>query len=79
MSEDVTVITKTDGAWSALDQNRIMRMGCYLMNSHPMHPGVLILSGNWKREQLEKALGMNDFKCELTDSKDPKLPFKTSC
>ncbi len=29
MSEDVTVITKTEGAWSVLDQNRILRMGCY--------------------------------------------------
>ncbi|MCX6758351.1 MAG: hypothetical protein NTX14_01425 [Candidatus Nealsonbacteria bacterium] len=78
MGEDVTVITKTDGGWSVSDQNRILRMGCYVINGHPMHPGVLILSGNWKQEELEKALGMDNFKRELTDSKDPKLPFKTT-
>jgi len=74
--DEVTIITKTNGDWTRLDETLIAQIGCYGITRDSKFPNILVIDGNCPREKLEKALKTTSFKHVVTFSKDPKLPFK---
>lgn len=74
-----TVITKTgeDTNWSNQEATKIVMKYCTQIQRLPALPEVMLLWGEYSKEQVERAINHNGFDLEVIQGYDnPELPFR---